>query len=59
MRPLRALLARPDVAIAHTFRKPPYGGSNQFLIALREELRRRSLRVGANLISERTRASSP
>ena len=47
MRPLRAVLARPDVAIAHTFRKPPYGGSNQFLIALRGELERRGLRVAA------------
>jgi glycosyltransferase involved in cell wall biosynthesis len=53
---LRALLARPDVAIAHTFRKPPFGGSNQFLIALRGELERRGLRVAANLVSPRTRA---
>ena len=56
MRPLRALLERPDVAIAHAFRKPPYGGSNQFLIALRGELERRGLRVGANLVTGRTRA---
>jgi glycosyltransferase involved in cell wall biosynthesis len=44
------------VAIAHTFRKPPFGGSNQFLIALRGELERRGLRVAANLVSSRTRA---
>lgn len=44
------------MAIAHTFRKPPYGGSNQFLIALRGELRRRGLRVSANLVTRRTRA---
>jgi glycosyltransferase involved in cell wall biosynthesis len=56
VRPLRALVERPDVAIAHAFRKPPYGGSNQFLIALRGELARRGLRVGANLITRRTRA---
>jgi glycosyltransferase involved in cell wall biosynthesis len=56
VRPLRALVERPDVAIAHAFRKPPYGGSNQFLIALRGELERRGLRVGTNLVARRTRA---
>lgn len=56
MRPLRALLERPDVAIAHTFRTSPYGGSNQFLVALRGELERRGLRVAANLVASRTRA---
>ena len=56
MNSLRALVARPDVAIAHAFRRPPYGGSNQFLIALRGELERRGLRVAANLVTRRTRA---
>jgi len=56
VRPLRALVARPDVAIAHVFRKPPYGGSNQFLIALRGELERRGIRVAANLVARRTQA---
>lgn len=46
----------PDIAIAHTFRRPPYGGSNQFLLALRGELRRRGLRVSANVVTPRTRA---
>jgi glycosyltransferase involved in cell wall biosynthesis len=46
----------PDVAIAHRFRKPPYGGSNQFLLALRDELRRRGFSVGANRIGRRTQA---
>ena len=49
-------MERPDVAIAHDFRPPPYGGSNQFLLALRGELRRRGLRVGANVVTSRTRA---
>lgn len=53
---LARVLRAPDVAIAHTFRKPPYGGSNQFLLALRGELRRRGLRVGANVVGARTRA---
>jgi glycosyltransferase involved in cell wall biosynthesis len=56
VRPFRALVERPDVAIAHAFHKPPYGGSNQFLIALRGELERRGLRVGANIVARRTRA---
>ncbi len=53
---LRQLVERPDVAIGHAFQRPPYGGSNQFLLALRGELRRRGLRVAANVISPRTRA---
>jgi glycosyltransferase involved in cell wall biosynthesis len=53
---VRSLALQPDVAIAHTFVRPPWGGSNQFLLALRHELRRRGLRVAANAISRRTRA---
>lgn len=45
-----------DIAIAHPFRPPPYGGSNQFLLALRSELRRRGHRVSTNRIGSRTRA---
>ena len=44
------------VSIAHAFQRPPYGGSNQFLLALRGELRRRGVSVGANRITGRTRA---
>ncbi len=53
------LLARgrhADVAIFHEFHRPPYGGGNQFLIALRGEFERRGLRVEANAISATTRA---
>ena len=46
----------PDIAIFHEFRPPPYGGANQFLIALRNELRRRGLRVEPNAIGPATRA---
>jgi glycosyltransferase involved in cell wall biosynthesis len=45
---------RPDVAFFHEFRRPPYGGSNQFLIALRGELERRGLRVSASRIGPET-----
>ena len=48
--------AGPDIAIAHLFQKPPYGGSNQFLLALRRELERRGYAVGPNRITGRTRA---
>jgi glycosyltransferase involved in cell wall biosynthesis len=43
------------IAIAHVFRKPPYGGSNQFLLALRKELAGRGLDVGTR-IGRKTRA---
>lgn len=53
---IRSAWLRPDVAIAHTFVKPPWGGSNSFLLALRDELRRRGLRVEPNAVARRTRA---
>lgn len=53
---LRGLVERPDLAIVHRFRPPPYGGSNQFLTALRGELRRRGLRISDGAIGPRTRA---
>jgi glycosyltransferase involved in cell wall biosynthesis len=53
---LTRLVRPPDVAIAHWFRPSPYGGSNQFLRALRDELRRRGLRVGEHAIASRTQA---
>lgn len=53
---IRSALLRPDVAIAHAFVRPPWGGSNQFLMALRDELRRRGYRVESNAIARRTRA---
>ena len=52
---VRSLVLRPEIAIAHRFVRPPWGGSNQFLMALRDELRRRGHRVAANAVSARTR----
>jgi glycosyltransferase involved in cell wall biosynthesis len=40
-----------DVAIFHEFHAPPYGGGNQFLLALRGELARRGLDVEVNRLS--------
>lgn len=51
-----AACLRPDVTLFHEFRRPPYGGSNQFFFALRREFVRRGFRVGANLIGSGTRA---
>ncbi len=60
---MRGLLERvvgrvrdPEIAIFHAFRPAPYGGSNQFLTALRDELRRRGLRVEASAIGPNTKA---
>jgi glycosyltransferase involved in cell wall biosynthesis len=47
---------RSDVALFHEFHPPPYGGGNQFLIALVHELQSRSLRVESNRLSAGTQA---
>jgi glycosyltransferase involved in cell wall biosynthesis len=47
---------RRDLAVFHEFHAPPYGGGNQFLIALVAELRRRDLAVEVNRLSGRTPA---
>jgi glycosyltransferase involved in cell wall biosynthesis len=48
---LRSRRARADLAVFHEFRPPPYGGGNQFLLALVGELERRGLAVEANRLS--------
>ena len=53
MRPRRR---NPDLVIPYRFRRPPYGGSNQFLTALREELGRRGLQVSDGRFGKSTRA---
>jgi glycosyltransferase involved in cell wall biosynthesis len=45
---------RQDVAVFHEFHPPPYGGGNQFLLALVGELRHRGLAVEVNRLSGRT-----
>src|SRR6476661_5816409 len=47
----RSRRARRDVAVFHEFHAPPYGGGNQFLLALRRELARRGLAVEVNRLS--------
>ncbi len=53
---LRSRRGGADVAVFHEFVPPPYGGGNQFLLALVGELRRRGLEVEVNRISGRTPA---
>ena len=47
---------RADLAVFHDFAPPPYGGGNQFLLALRGELERRGLEIEVNRISGDTPA---
>ena len=53
---LRSRRSRADLAVFHEFFAPPYGGGNQFLLALVRELERRSLEVEVNRISGGTPA---
>src|SRR6266849_3298122 len=53
---LRSRGGRADLAIFHEFAPPPYGGGNQFLLALVRELRSRGLAVEVNQLSGATPA---
>ncbi|MEK7176075.1 MAG: glycosyltransferase family 4 protein [Patescibacteria group bacterium] len=53
---IKHLLYGPEITIFHEFQKPPYGGGNQFLIALEKELKRRREDVGRNKIGKNTKA---
>jgi glycosyltransferase involved in cell wall biosynthesis len=55
---MRVFSRRPlaDVAVFHEFHAPPYGGGNQFLLALVGELERRGLEIEKNRISRGTQA---
>jgi glycosyltransferase involved in cell wall biosynthesis len=48
--------AAADVAVFHEFHPPPYGGGNQFLLALVGQLRTGGLSVEINRVSGRTPA---
>jgi glycosyltransferase involved in cell wall biosynthesis len=53
---LRSRRDRADLAVFHEFRPPPYGGGNQFLLALVGEFERRGLQVETNRLSGATPA---
>ena len=42
------------IAMLHEFHRPPYGGGNQFLLALRAELERRGVPVGVGHVGPET-----
>jgi glycosyltransferase involved in cell wall biosynthesis len=48
---MRSRRGRSDLSVFHEFHAPPYGGGNQFLLALVGELRRRGVSVELNRIS--------
>jgi glycosyltransferase involved in cell wall biosynthesis len=53
---LRTRRGAADLAIFHEFKPPPYGGGNQFLLALVREFESRGLHVEANRLSGGTPA---
>ena len=53
---VRYRAGRADIALFHEFSPPPYGGGNQFLLALKRELERRGLEIEVNRISGQTPA---
>src|SRR4051812_48543199 len=52
---IRHILKGPELSIFHEFQKPPYGGGNQFLLALTKELKKKKVDVGTNTIGKATR----
>ncbi len=53
---LHAFFQGAPVVIFHEFHKPPYGGGNQFLLALKKEWEKQGLAVGRNRVGRATRA---
>ena len=53
---LDSWLNGPEITIFHKFQKPPYGGGNQFLLALTKELKKRGIDIGNNTIGKSTKA---
>ncbi|MEK7227477.1 MAG: glycosyltransferase family 4 protein [Patescibacteria group bacterium] len=45
----------PEITIFHKFQKPPYGGGNQFLLALTKELKTHGYDVGNNTVGKNTK----
>jgi glycosyltransferase involved in cell wall biosynthesis len=52
----RSFHANADIAVFHDFRRPPFGGGNQFMLALSGELEGRGYRVERNRLSPAARA---
>src|SRR3989344_2779611 len=52
---IRHLISGPEISLFHEFHQPPYGGGNQFLLALEKEFKQRGLDVGRNKVGPRTK----
>jgi len=46
------LTTKPEIAILHTFRKPPWGGGNQFLLALKAAFETKGFKVTSTINSK-------
>jgi len=46
--------ASPSVSVFHDFHRPPYGGGNQFMLALTAELERNGYKIERNKLSDST-----
>lgn len=53
---MHALLRGATIVLVHEFHKPPYGGGNQFLMALDREFRRQGVTVRHNRVGPATQA---
>ncbi len=56
LRQCYTLLKGAELTMVHEFHRPPYGGGNQFLLALEDELTRGGVRVARNRLTRKTRA---
>jgi len=52
---IKHLLNGSEIVIFHEFHKPPYGGGNQFLIALEKELLKLGVDIGRNTVGRNTK----
>lgn len=56
IRQIRAFIQGAPVVFFHEFHRPPYGGGNQFLMALKKQLEATGLIVGVNRVGHPTKA---
>ncbi|MBT5831527.1 MAG: glycosyltransferase family 4 protein [Candidatus Latescibacteria bacterium] len=56
LRRLRGWVLQPQISLFHEFRPPPYGGANQFFMALRTQLQQRGYTVSDNVIASKTKS---
>jgi glycosyltransferase involved in cell wall biosynthesis len=53
---IRGWVLQPQISLFHEFRPPPYGGANQFFLALRDQLQQRGYKVSDNVIASKTKS---